>query len=164
MGVLPPIPLAPSPPASARFYRTRGRARPRAIAWFGFSSFWGHLRHLLAIAIATDSVDSRQWMVPEPPDELLGRALAVLAPRGAAPSSSRGSLAGAMGGEVWIDFVADTGGDASVSEAVARLLAADSLAGAQPLPRGDVLIHGGDTAYPVATVREITRRLVVPFN
>jgi hypothetical protein len=140
---------------------TRGAIRPRAIAWFGFSSFWGHLRHLLASAIATDSVDSRQWMVPEEPDELLGRIAAVLAPRGAREAPT---LAAAMGGELWIDFVADTGDDASVSEAVARLLAADYVVGDLRLPRGDVLIHGGDTAYPVATVREVTRRLIVPFN
>src|ERR1700722_10155119 len=97
-GLPAPIPLAPCPPDTARFPRTRGKVRPRAIAWFGFSSFWGHLRHLLASAIATDSVDSRQWMVPESPDELLGRIAAVLAPRGAASSSSA-SLASAMGGE-----------------------------------------------------------------
>jgi hypothetical protein len=153
--------LGPRPADEPSFPRTRGRVRPRAIAWFGFSSFWGHLRHLLASAIATDSVDSRQWMVPEAPDELLGRIAAVLAPRGARDGST---LAAAMGGEVWIDFVADTGDDATVSEAVARLLAADYSAGDLRLPRGDILIHGGDTAYPVATVREVTRRLIGPFN
>ncbi len=135
--------------------------RPRAIAWFGFSSFWGHLRHLLASAIATDSVDSRQWMVPEEPSELLGRIAAVLAPRGAREAST---LAASMGGELWVDFIADTGDDATVSEAVARLLAAEYTVGDEHLPRGDVLIHGGDLAYPVATVREMSRRLIGPFN
>jgi Calcineurin-like phosphoesterase len=145
----------------------RGKDRPHAIAWFGFTSFWGHLRHLLATAIATDSVDSRQWMIPNPPAELLGRALAVLKPRGATEAPT---LAGAMGGEVWIDFIADTGDDVTVSEAVARLLAGefvvnDPVSGeAIVLPRGDVLIHGGDLAYPVATVREMSRRLVAPYN
>jgi hypothetical protein len=135
--------------------------RPRAIAWFGFSSFWGHLRHLLASAIATDSVDSRQWMVPEAPGELLGRIAAVLGPRGA---NDAPTLAGAMGGEIWIDFSADTGDDATVSEAVARLLAGEYVVGDERLPRGDILIHGGDLAYPVATVREVSRRLIAPFN
>src|SRR5450432_296653 len=122
MAIVASIPLAPCPPDSPRFPRTRGKVRPRAIAWFGFSSFWGHLRHLLASAIATDSVDSRQWMVPEAPAELLGRIAAVLGPRGARDAAT---LAATMGGEVWIDFIADTGDDCSVSEAVARLLAAD---------------------------------------
>jgi hypothetical protein len=157
------IALANRPPDCPSFPRTRGTRRPRAIAWFGFTSFWGHLRHLLAIGIATDSVDSRQWMVPDPPAELLGRITAVLRPRGAKDAPT---LAAAMGGEVWIDFVADTGDDATVSEAVARLIAAEYevTADSMVLPRADVLIHGGDLAYPVATVREMTRRLIVPFN
>jgi hypothetical protein len=158
-------PLALRPPDAAGPAERRGKARPRAIAWFGFTSFWGHLRHLLATAIATDSVDSRQWMIPNPPAELLGRALAVLKPRGAVEAPT---LAAAMGGEVWIDFIADTGDDVTVSEAVARLLAGeftiDDDGETLVLPRGDVLIHGGDLAYPVATVREMSRRLVVPYN
>jgi hypothetical protein len=140
----------------------RGRRGPRAIAWFGFTSFWGHFRHLLATAIATDSVDSRQWMIPDSPRELLGRALAVLSPRGARASGE--TLASAMGGEIWIDFVADTGDDSTVSEAVARLFAAEYEIDGERLPRGSILVLGGDLAYPVATVREMSRRLVVPFN
>src|SRR5882672_5590172 len=153
--------LAARPPDEPSPSRTRGALRPRAIAWYGFSSFWGHLRHLLASAIATDSVDSRQWMVPEPPAELLGRIAAVLGPRGAREAPT---LAASMGGEIWIDFIADTGDDATVSEAVARLVAAEYAAGSETLPRGDILIHGGDLAYPVATVREMSRRLISPFN
>jgi hypothetical protein len=163
--VIPRVILAARPPDGASFRGTRGARRPRAIAWFGFTSFWGHLRHLLASAIATDSVDSRQWMVPDSPAELLGRITAVLRPRGACDAPT---LAAAMGGEVWIDYIADTGDDATVSEAVARLLAAEYEVhdgqAREALPRGDVLIHGGDLAYPVATVREMTRRLIVPFN
>ncbi len=142
---------------------------PRAIAWFGFSAFWGHLRHLLASAIATENIDSRQWMTPESPSDLLTRTTRLLAPRGATESAA--SLAEALGGEVWIDFVADTGDDVSVSEAVARLVFddydvedPDDPARSLELPRGHVLVLGGDVAYPVATVREITRRLIVPWN
>ena len=157
-----PVRLAPCPAdGSSPAPRARGRARPRAIAWFGFSSFWGHLRHLLATAIATDSVDSRQWMVPDSPGELLGRVTAVLRPRGARDAPT---LVASMGGEVWVDFIADTGDDATVSEAVARLLSAEYEVDGEVLPRGDVLIHGGDLAYPVATVREVSRRLIAPFN
>jgi hypothetical protein len=132
-----PIRLASCPPDSPH-RRKRGHVAPRAIAWFGFSSFWGHLRHLLASAIATDSVDSRQWMVPEAPAELLGRIAAVLGPRGARDAPT---LAALMGGEIWVDFIADTGDDVTVSEAVARLVAAEYTAGDQLLPRGDILIH-----------------------
>ena len=103
-------------------------------------------------AIATDSVDSRKWKIPDSPKELLGRAVAVLTQRGAVEADT---LASARGGEVWIDFVADMVDDVYVSEAVARLFAAeyevDFPGSAEPLllPRGDVLILGGDLAYPV---------------
>ena len=43
---------------------------PRAIAWLGARSFWGHLWHLAASAIATEDIDSRDWMVADEPDEL----------------------------------------------------------------------------------------------
>jgi hypothetical protein len=31
-------------------------------------------------------------------------------------------------------------------------------------PRGEILLFGGDTAYPVATAQEINDRVLVPFN
>ena len=75
----------------------------------------------------------------------------------------------ALGGEAWIDFVADTGDDVTVSER-RRASSSRRVRGARSrrseldaaLPRGHVLILGGDFAYPVATVREMTRRLVDP--
>jgi hypothetical protein len=48
----------------------RGRASPRGVVWFGVRSFWGHLRHFLAAAIATEDIDSRDWMNPDQPREL----------------------------------------------------------------------------------------------
>ena len=137
-----------------------GTVRPRAIHWFGLDAFWGHLRHLVASAIATENIDSRQWMIPEPPDALLSRIRAVLSDR----ANAGETLAETMGGEVWIDFVGDTGDDVTVSEAVASLLAEDYELDGVALPRGDILFLGGDLAYPVATVLEITRRLVEPWN
>src|SRR5689334_20062868 len=97
----------------------RGTKRPRAIAWYGFSAFWGHLRHLLASLIATDNIDSRQWMIPDAPDALLGRVVDVLR-----PGAAGGTLVGAIGRDVWIDYVSDTGDDVTVSRAVAELFAA----------------------------------------
>lgn len=106
-------------------------------------------------------------MQPDDPAELLERMRDVLRERGAGEGDT---LARAMGGEVWIDFVADSGDDVSVSHAVAKLVANEYSApdpsgdGALVLPRGHVLIHGGDLAYPVATVREMSRRLLDPWN
>jgi len=166
-----PIPLAPCPAdtaESARVHCARGETYPRAIAWFGFTAFWGHLRHLLASAIATENIDSRTWMIPDAPAALLESVVAVLSARGAKDAPT---VAAALGGEVWIDFVADTGDDAAVSEAVARLLAEeyeapdpDDPGQTLLLPRGHILFHGGDLAYPVATALEMTRRLVDPWN
>ncbi|MGH7285332.1 MAG: hypothetical protein ACRELY_27740, partial [Polyangiaceae bacterium] len=68
----------------------------------------------------------------------------------------------------WIDFVADTGDDVSVSEAVARMVFREYEIEEDGkhliLPRGDIMMFGGDLAYPVATVSEVTRRLVEPWN
>lgn len=149
----------------------RGKARPRAIAWFGVSAFWGHLRHLVASVIATDNIDSRQWMIPEPPEVLLARVTDVLRPGRRIEKRAGATLVDAMDGDVWIDFVSDTGDDVTVSRAVAELYTRDyefddpAAPGTKTaLPRGDILFLGGDLAYPVATVREITRRLVEPWN
>jgi hypothetical protein len=135
------------------------------VVWFGAGSFWGHLRHFVAAAIATEDVDSRDWMTADPPDELVRRVAREL---GVEPKSS---LVASLGRDLWIDYLSDTGDDVAVSRAVARLLFAtytlpDLEKKGQELaaPRGDILIFGGDTAYPVATAQEITNRVLVPYN
>jgi len=81
------------------------------------------------------------------------------------------SLTEALERDVIVDFIADTGDDYSVSKAVARLLVEefevsdpDDESKTLRLPRGDVVVFGGDTAYPVATDIEIHNRVVVPWN
>jgi hypothetical protein len=122
----------------------------------------GHLRHLLAVAAASNQLDLRDWMRPEEASVLLNRVSHILG----APASG-GSLAERLGREVWIDFVADTGDDHDVSLAVGRMLFAEyELSGDQPrrLPRGDILVFGGDIAYPASTTYETERRLLRPWN
>jgi len=150
----------------ARTRFVRGRERPRGVVWFGVRSFWGHLRHFVASAIATEDIDSRDWMSPDPPFELASRASSVLSAQGV-----ERPLCDSLGRDVWVDFLADTGDDVSVSRAVARLVFAsyelpDPERDGEHLlaPRGDVLLFGGDTAYPVATATEIANRVLVPFN
>ncbi len=144
----------------------RGTEHPRGVVWFGVRSFWGHLRHFLASAIATEDVDSRDWMTADAPLDLKARVAEALGGRAGADT-----LLDCLGRDLWLDFVADTGDDVAVSRAVARLIFADYelpdpdeagrfLQG----PRGDILLFGGDTAYPVATAQEITNRVIVPFN
>jgi hypothetical protein len=147
----------------------RGRRSPRGVVWFGFRSFWGHMRHFIASAVATEDVDSRDWMTPDAPEVLAERVARVLGAE--IPPSWDGTVLGALGRDLWIDYVADTGDDVSVSRAVARLVTdryelpdPDREGAFLEAPRGDVLVFGGDTAYPVATAQEISNRVLVPFN
>lgn len=68
-------------------------------------------------------------------------------------------------GDFWFDYVADTGDGWNPTYAVARLLAADRLEiGAHALPRGAVLVMGGDQVYPSAGDREYRERLIGPYD
>src|SRR5262245_58273972 len=156
---------APSAPRNSQRF-TRGRQSPRGVVWFGLRSFWGHLRHFVAAAIATEDIDSRDWMTPDAPAELSAHVARALG-----GDASAASLVEALGRDLWIDYVSDTGDDVSVSRAVASLVVQtyelpdpDRPHTFLRAPRGDILLFGGDTAYPVATAQEITNRVLVPFN
>jgi len=155
-------PLAPRDPTTrvGRFHR--GGHAPFAIRWFGVTALVGHLRHLVAVAAASQQLDLRDWMRPETGTHLLDRVSRVLD-----ASETGDSLAERLGRPVWIDFVCDTGDDYDLSLAVGRMVLSDhALAGeeARRLPRGDVLIFGGDIAYPLSTGYELERRLLGPSN
>jgi len=137
------------------------------VPWFGIRSFYGHLWHLVASAIATQDIDSRDWMHPDSPAGLT-KSVARVIDRA---SRDEASVTEALGRDVFIDYVADTGDDVEVSRAVAELVVGEYAVpdpegdGAElTLPRGDILIFGGDTAYPVATATEIEARLLRPWN
>ncbi|WP_282417298.1 hypothetical protein [Polyangium sp. 15x6] len=105
-------------------------------------------------------------MRPSTADTLTRKAAAVLGGR-----EGKETLTEALGRDVWIDFIADTGDCVSVSQEVARLVfetyeveAPDKPGETLLLPRGDILLFGGDTAYPVATELEIHNRVIVPFS
>lgn len=141
----------------------QGSHPPYGIRWYGATSLWGHFRNFVSTAIARESVDSRDWMRPLDAREMLANVAQVL---GAEPKAT---LLESLGGRpLWIDWVADTGDDRDVSEAVARMVfgtyTVDEGGAPLVLPRGDVLLFGGDTAYPVATTEEIYRRVVQPWN
>lgn len=163
----PPVRPARLPADVPKLFYKRGRRWPRAIAWFGFKSFWGHLWHFAASVIATEDIDCRDWMQPETSAKTTRRLARTLG----ATRPEAHTLTEALDADVWIDFIADTGDDFSVSEAVARLVASryevedpDDPTSKLILPRGHILVFGGDTAYPVATDIEIHNRVIVPFN
>lgn len=172
----PPIVLEPRGERADPLVFRQGAHPPFGIRWYGITSLFGHLRNFVARAIATESVDARDWMRPNRPSELVataGKVLLPRSPRGSRPKLEDGSeaatLADLLGRAIWIDFAADTGDDRDVSAHVGAMLAStydvdDGDGGRLLLPRGDLLVFGGDVAYPVATADEIYKRLVLPWN
>ena len=67
-------------------------------------------------------------------------------------------------GNVWFDFVADLGDGFDPTYAVASLLAQKELSIAgQSLPRGQMLVMGGDEVYPAATQSAYLNQLRQPY-
>ncbi|HVQ08194.1 MAG TPA: hypothetical protein VMS43_07140 [Allosphingosinicella sp.] len=67
------------------------------------------------------------------------------------------------GGDFWFDYLADTGDGWNPTFAMARLANEDTLT-ADELPRGDLLILGGDQVYPTASREEYRDRFVNPYD
>ena len=157
--LLPLLPRGnPAPPVAFR----RGSQEPYGIRWFGSTALLGHVRHLTAERLATGQLDTRDWMRAQTPGELLREVARVLETPGEGDT-----LTERLGRDVWIDFVADTGDDSEVSSAVARMVFAEYAlqdGSGRVLPRGDLLVFGGDTAYPLSSAPEIARRLTHPWN
>ena len=165
----PRKPITPAPAlldAAHRSFR-RGAEHPRAVPWFGIRSFYGHVWHLVASAIATQNIDSRDWMHADSP---AGLTKSVVRTIDAEADQTAASVTEALDRDVYIDFVSDTGDDVAVSRSIAELVVAEYEVpkpdgeGTMVLPRGDILLFGGDTAYPVATSTEIEARLLRPWN
>ena len=77
-----PVRLVPRGDRKAPLAFKQGAHPPYAIRWYGATSLFGHFRNLVATAIASESVDSRDWMRPlraekmndRSPCELVARA------------------------------------------------------------------------------------------
>ncbi|MBL7950625.1 MAG: metallophosphoesterase [Flavobacteriales bacterium] len=71
--------------------------------------------------------------------------------------------------DIWLDYICDTGDGWNPTYAIAmaaaqRKLTVHGAHGAIDLPRGDVLVFGGDEVYPTPSREEYQRRLVVPYT
>src|SRR3974390_3012146 len=88
----------------------QGAHPPFAIRWYGATSLIGHFRNFIASAIASESVDSRDWMRPLTPEEMCAGVARVLG------VEDTGTVLGSIGRPLWIDWVADTGDDRDVSQ------------------------------------------------
>ncbi|MGZ4703888.1 MAG: hypothetical protein ACXWCM_03380 [Acidimicrobiales bacterium] len=67
----------------------------------------------------------------------------------------------------WLDFVADIGDGFGPTYAVARALATPSLTVAglsEPLPRGELLVMGGDEVYPAASKSRYENQAIGPYT
>lgn len=70
---------------------------------------------------------------------------------------------------IWLDYICDTGDGWNPTYAVAmaaaqRQLTVHGAHGELQLPRGDVLVFGGDEVYPAPSREEYQRRLVTPYT
>jgi hypothetical protein len=69
------------------------------------------------------------------------------------------------GGDFWIDYLADTGDGWNPTYAVARLVSGESIElNGTSLPRGRLLVLGGDQVYPTASIEEYDSRFRYPFD
>ena len=67
--------------------------------------------------------------------------------------------------EIWIDYVSDVGDGFNSTYSVAYSLAKETLdVSGEQLPRGEILIFGGDGVYPTATSAEYEQKLVKPYR
>ena len=68
--------------------------------------------------------------------------------------------------ELWLDFLSDTGDGWEATQTMAWLLAQPELPGpdGRALPRGDLLLLGGDQVYPSASPEAYEDRFVGPFG
>lgn len=163
-----PAPIEPRGEAPPPIVFRQGAHPPFAVRWYGITSLFGHLRNFVARAIASESVDSRDWMRPNSPDNMLKSALSILEGSAYDEEKVGETLLDSLNRPVWIDFVADTGDDRDVSGAVGKMVTGtytvETANGPKVLPRGELLLFGGDIAYPVATADEIWKRLISPWN
>lgn len=67
--------------------------------------------------------------------------------------------------ELWLDYVADIGDGFDATYSIAYLMAQRELeVGGERLPRGSVLVMGGDEVYPAASWREYEHRMKGPYE
>ena len=81
-----------------------------------------------------------------------------------APTIEIGPAGGPPRGELWIDYVADPGDGFDPTFAVALAVAQSELeCDGTTLPRGDLLVLGGDEVYPTASRERYENQLIGPY-
>jgi len=82
------------------------------------------------------------------------------------PQVGGGHSARRDGGDVWIDYVADLGDGFEATYTIAYLLAQRELSiqGGPSLPRGDILVMGGDQVYATPSRAGYKDKLIGPYS
>jgi hypothetical protein len=123
-------------------------------AWLLGTKLIGSLRDIILSSVA--KVDLRTWMTA---GEVVDLTQEIVGDRGE-PCC-------------YIDFLADSGDSQRLVYQLARLLKQEQLTVTswqdgkeviERLPRGSLLVIGGDTAYPIATHRRLLERIRAPFK
>ena len=140
---MPPPQLGRSVPPHAR----------HPVAWSQPDVLWTAARQVLS---SLDQLRNRDGRESQPlPMKVIDR--------------SQPEADGRFEGESWFDFIADTGDGGNACYAVASAGLADELQlgdgeRLQTLPRGSLLLFGGDLAYPAASTSDYRYRFVEMFE
>lgn len=130
---------------------------PKMVHWFDPVLLARLLNNVITSAMFGKYADRRLMMAAldnVAPKDHEGRAR-VLRIEGTLPQN----------GPVWFDFVADLGDGFDSTYAVASLLARSSLKlDDRDLPRGQLLVMGGDEVYPLAERQTYANQLVQPYK
>jgi len=126
-----------------------GRANPpherHPVAWYQPDVLWTAARQVIS---SLDQLRNRDGRESQP-------AMPVVIDRHAPEAT------GDFAGEFWFDFIADTGDGGNACYAVASAALADELVlDGERLPRGELLLFGGDLAYPAASTEDYRYRFV----
>ncbi len=158
---------SPPVPCSSRCGCAVAPARPRACRWSGgsipASCSRTALKKLVSLAVGTQSDRRIVQALAARRQEFYDHSLHYRdGGRGPQPDRSRPR------DELWVDFVCDTGDGWNSTYAVAYAAAQRALRvhdgeAVHDLPRGDVLVFGGDEVYPAPSREEYQRRLVAPY-
>ncbi|XAZ32410.1 hypothetical protein AAHB34_06395 [Paenarthrobacter ureafaciens] len=130
---------------------------------------------VMAATVFADFGDKRELEGSFPDDPLRLDKLPVPGQPAQPPVTSRGLPTPGTGveqqdhrstpTELWLDFTADLGDGFDATYTVASLLAEESLSvEGHELPRGRVLVLGGDEVYPVASPSAYENRMVGPYR
>jgi hypothetical protein len=153
MAKLPPVPIE------------KLKNYPTMTSWFR-PDLLGKLLWRVVVSDLFGQYADRRLIVaaldPVTPDELFERAQQFLPsnqPKVPSPFNPD------QDGAVWIDFVADLGDGFDATFAIASLLSQQQLTvDGQTLPRGQLLVMGGDEVYPHASPEHYTRRMLHPYG